>query len=94
MFLQKSEASDGCSIDIDGCDYYCAEAYVPVEGSELHIASLESIINRVKQELLGKRLTLVDIPKCLRYNESEWSSDLDMAKRLIYLQQKHFTPAL
>lgn len=88
IVFTKSEALEGCSIDIDGCDYYCAEAYVPVDGSEVHTASLESIINRVKQELLDKRLTLVDISKCLRYNDSEWGSDSDMEKAAHLLAAK------
>ena len=88
IVFTKSEALEGCGIDIDGCDYYCAEAYVPVDGSEVHTASLESIINRVKQELLDKRLTLVDISKCLRYNDSEWGSDSDMEKAAHLLAAK------
>lgn len=88
IVFTKSEPLDGCDIDMDGCDYYCAEAYVPVDSSETHTASLESLVNQVKQELLDKRLTLVDIPKCLRYNESEWDSDSDMEKSAHLLAAK------
>ena len=88
IVFTKSEALEGCSIDMDGCDYYCAEAYVPIETSEINVASLESIVNRVRQDLLDKRLTLVDIPKCLRYNETEWGSDSDMEKSAHLLAKK------
>ena len=76
----KSEALDGCSIDIDGCNFYFAEAYVPVDGEEFSSTSFESILNRVKQSLLDDKLVLADISKCLRYSEDEWGSDSDMEK--------------
>lgn len=88
IVFTKSEPLDGCDIDIDGCDYYCAEAYVPIETSQIHTVSLESIVNRVKQALLDKRLTLVDISKCLRYNESEWDIDSEMEKEAHVLASK------
>lgn len=76
----KSEPLAGCSIDMDGCDFYFAEAYVPVNAEELGATSFESIISRVKQSLLEDKLVLADISKFLRYTEEEWSSDSDMEK--------------
>lgn len=51
-------------------------------------STLESIVNRVNQALLDKRLILVDIPKCIRYNESERESDSDMEKSAHLLAAK------
>ncbi|HTF95494.1 MAG TPA: hypothetical protein VL995_05120 [Cellvibrio sp.] len=73
IVFTKSSPLDGCSIDIDSCDYYFAEAYVPVDVTP--IRSLDSIINKVKDELAKARLALTDVSKCIRYKEDEWSAD-------------------
>lgn len=73
IVFTKSSPLEGCSIDIDGCDYYFAEACVPVDTAPTH--SLDSIINKVRDELAKERLVLVDISKCIRYQEQEWSSN-------------------
>lgn len=80
IVFTKSEALDGCSIDVDGCDFYFSEAYVPVDGEEFGVTSFESILNRVKKLLFDEKLVLTDVSKCLRYNEGEWGSDSDMEK--------------
>lgn len=64
-----------------------AQAYVPIETSQIHTVSLESIVNRVKQELLV-RSDFSRYTKCLRYNESEWESDSDMEKSAHLLAAK------
>jgi hypothetical protein len=73
IVFTKNSPLEGCSIDIDGCDYYFAEAYVPVDVAP--ILSLDSIINKVKDELAQERLVLTDVSKCIRYKEDEWSAD-------------------
>ncbi|PUA30459.1 MAG: hypothetical protein B0W54_08180 [Cellvibrio sp. 79] len=73
IVFTKNSPLEGCSIDIDGCDYYFAEAYVPIDVAP--ILSLDSIINKVKDELAQARLALTDISKCIRYKEDEWSAD-------------------
>lgn len=73
IVFTKSSPLEGCSIDVDGRDYYFAEAYVPVDVEP--ILSLDSIINKVKDVLAKERLVLVDISKCIRYNEQEWPAD-------------------
>lgn len=73
IVFTKSSPLEGCSIDIDGCDYYFAEAYVPVDAGP--ILSLDSIVNKVRDQLAKERLVLADISKCIRYQEKEWSSN-------------------
>lgn len=91
IIFTKSEALEGCSIDMDGCDYYFAEAYVPVNDGEFGLTSLESILSRVKQSLLDDKLVLADVSKCLRYKEEEWRSDSEMEKEVRVLAAKAFS---
>lgn len=76
IVFTKSSPLESCSIDIDGCDFYFAEVYVPLE--EAASRSLDSVITRAKAALLDERLELVDVSKCIRYKEQEWSFDTPM----------------
>ncbi len=88
IVFTKSEPLDGCSIDIDGCDFYFTEAYVPVESKDFNVTSLEPIVSRAKQSLLDDKLVLVDVSKCLRYREEEWLSNSEMDKEVHVLAAK------
>jgi hypothetical protein len=88
ILFTKSEPLDGCSIDMDGCDFYFAEAYVPVDAEDFGITSFESILDRVKQSLLEDKLVLTDVSKCLRYNKEEWHFDSEMEKETHALAAK------
>lgn len=81
IVFTKSKALDGCSIDMDRCDFYFSEIYVPADNEEIGAASLETILTRVKQSLLEDKLVLIDVSKCLRYRADEWPSEtaLDIA---------------
>lgn len=73
IVFTKNLPLEGCSIDVDGCDYYFAEAYVPVDTAPT--LSLDLIINNVRNELTKERLLLVDVSKCIHYKKQEWSSE-------------------
>jgi hypothetical protein len=76
----KSSPLEGCDIDIDGCDFYFAEAFVPVASEINRLKRFEFVIASVEEALLEARLTLVDASKCLRYVEPEWGLDSEMEK--------------
>jgi hypothetical protein len=81
IVFTKNSPLEVCSIDIDGCDFYFAEVYVPIE-SNSGTTSLDTIINHAKDALAAERLVLVDVPKCVRYSEQEWTLDTAMNKEV------------
>ena len=81
IVFTKNSPLEGCSIDIDGCDFYFAEIYVPIEISS-GTTSFETIVNQAKNALAAERLVLVDVPKCVRYYEQEWTLDTAMNKEV------------
>lgn len=91
IIFTKSEALDGCSIDFDGCNYYFAEAYVPIEEGELGNTSIASILDQVKEALLEDKLVLMDVLKCLRYKKDEWCADSEMEKEVHKLAAEAFS---
>ena len=75
IVFTKSKPLAGCSIDMDGCDFYFSEAYVPVDRDEQEMTSLEKVVNCAKEALLEDRLVLNDVSKCLRYHKEHWDVD-------------------
>jgi len=78
IVFTKSKALEGCPINIDGCDFYFAEAFVPVDRNEGEVDNIEQVIERTKQALLTEKLDLNDISKCIRYKEVEWSEGTNL----------------
>lgn len=76
----KSKPLEGCGIDIDGSDYYFAEAYVPVNHTEIELVSFDNVIAKIKNSLLEGRLILCYISKCIRYQQEHWNTDTDSNK--------------
>ncbi|ABC28322.1 hypothetical protein HCH_01464 [Hahella chejuensis KCTC 2396] len=73
----KSRPLSGCSIDIDGCEFYFAEAYVPIISAEESLPNLEVIMSKVKNALLENRLELADVSALIRYEEDQWEIHSD-----------------
>ncbi len=91
IVFTKSEAWDGCSIDMDGCDFYFSEIYIPADDEETGATSLETILARAKQSLLEGKLVLTDVSKCLRYKVDEWPSDTELDIAVHNLAEKALT---
>ncbi|MBU6953772.1 hypothetical protein [Hahella sp. HN01] len=68
----KSRPLSGCSIDVDGCEFYFAEVYVPMVSAGESPSNFEAILSKVKSELLENRLELADISALIRYEEDQW----------------------
>jgi len=82
IVFTKSKPLEGCSIDIDGCDFYFSEAYVPVDRDGQEMTSIAKVVNRAKEALLEDRLVLSDVSKCLRYHKEHWDVDTVMNKEV------------
>ena len=78
IIFTKSKALDGCSIDIDGGEFYFTEVFVPSECIEDNPDSIKEMIGKTKQVLLNERLELTDISKSIRYQEDEWTEDTEL----------------
>lgn len=88
IVFTKCTPLDGCSIDIDGCEFYFVEAYIAVENTATGPSSLHAICNRANEALLDFKLELKDISKCLRYRAEEWISDTELNREVHALALK------
>jgi len=87
VVFTKSEAQDGCPIDIDASKFYFAEAFVPFDGNQEPVEAINGILTDVKQALLEKKLALSDVSKCMCYVPDEWSGDSEMDKEIRQVAQ-------
>lgn len=74
IVFTKCEPLEGCDVDFDGCDYYFAEAYVPV-ASKGDLIHLDAVISRAQAALAESQFELNEVSKCLRYMPEEWQAD-------------------
>jgi len=78
IVFTKSKALDGCSINIDGSEFFFTEAFVPFDGNKNSIEVISYIFAEVKQALFEKKLVLSEISKCMHYTPDEWSGGSEM----------------
>ncbi|HEY6530600.1 MAG TPA: hypothetical protein VIZ65_18075 [Cellvibrionaceae bacterium] len=93
IVFTKNEALDDCSIDVDGCDYYFVEAFVPVSASDAS-NQLDGIVKRVKAALAEDYLELKAVSKCLLYKPQEWQADTVLNKEINKYAQKAMATGL
>lgn len=71
MAVTKSRPLPGCEIDIDGCEFYSVDAFVPLEANAGAIAMV-TLISQVKESLAAKSLELAEVILCARFHPEEW----------------------
>lgn len=69
--ITKSKPLPGCGIDMDGCDYYFADAFVPIK-SDGGATAVVSAMSQVGEALLEVRLELAEVLLCAKFSPDEW----------------------
>lgn len=68
----KSRPLPGCDLDLDGCEFYFCEAYIPVSVTTDPQNTFEEIIGKTRNALLDSKFELVDVSKIIRFDPHEW----------------------
>lgn len=85
--ITKSKPLPGCEIDMDGCEYYFADAFVPLE-PDAGATALVSVISRVTEALLEKKLELAEVLLCAKFSAEEWLDKTESIETLHQLANK------
>ncbi len=75
--VTKSRPLEGCDIDIDGCDFYFADAYIALSEEECGSKAILTILDNVEKALQSDRLELVEVKMCARFFPEEWVDQTD-----------------
>ena len=87
LVFSKSKPLPGCEIDMDGCEYYFADAFVPLE-PDVGANAIVSAINQVKDALLEKKLELAEVLLCAKFSPGEWVDKTESIESLHELANK------
>lgn len=85
--ITKSKPLPGCEINMDGCEYYFADAFVPVD-LNVGATAVVSAINHVAEALLEKKLELVEVLLCAKFSAEEWVDKTESIETLHQLANK------
>ncbi|MFT7561222.1 MAG: hypothetical protein ACI93R_003148 [Flavobacteriales bacterium] len=61
----KSKPLDGCSIELDGSDFYYVECLIPASSFDEANGLIESLLQ-------GKHMALLEVIKCEPYSSDSW----------------------
>ncbi|GAB2196366.1 hypothetical protein [Sessilibacter sp. MAH4] len=75
--MTKSRPLEGCDIDIDGCDFYFADAYISLSEEECGSKAVVTILDKVEKALQSAHLELVEVKMCARFFPEEWVDQTD-----------------
>lgn len=87
LVISKSRPLPGCEINMDGGEYYFADAFVPV-GPNAGATAVVSAINRVAEALLEKKLELAEVLLCAKFSAEEWVDKTESIETLHQLANK------
>ncbi|MEY4588720.1 MAG: hypothetical protein RL497_796 [Pseudomonadota bacterium] len=87
IITTQSRPLPGCEIDMDGCEFYFADVFLPVATGGGATALIEAI-NKVKEALLLDKLELADVLLCAHFKPEEWVDQSDSAESLHELANK------
>lgn len=85
--ITKSKPLPGCEINMDGCEYYFADTFVPLE-PDVGANAIVSAINQVKDALSEKKLELAEILFCAKFSPDEWVDKTESIESLHELANK------
>ena len=85
--ITKSKPLPGCEIDMDDCEYYFADAFVPFE-PEAGANAIVSTINQAKDALLEKKFELAEVLLCAKFSADEWVDKTESIESLHELANK------
>lgn len=87
LAITKSRPLPGCEIDMDGCEFYFVDAFVPLDKS-LGADSIPSAISKVKSTLLADKLELAEVIQCVKFLPEEWIDQTETDESLHDLATK------
>ena len=71
LTITKSRPLPGCEIDMDGCEFYFVDTFVPLD-KNLGADSIANAISKVKSTLLEDKLELAEAIQCVKFLPEEW----------------------
>ncbi len=77
IVVTKSRPLEGCDIDIDGCEFYFADAYIALSEDVSGSKVLVTILDKIEKALLSDRLELAEVKMCARFLPEEWVDQTD-----------------
>ncbi len=87
LVILKSKPLEGCDINHDGCEFYYVDGYVPIDSNQ-SVKALELVSDLIKKSLLEKRLELVEIFLCCKFNRKSWVDNTTAPESMHYLASK------
>ena len=87
LTITKSRPLQGCEIDMDGCEFYFVDAFVPLD-KNLGADSIPNAISKVKSTLLMDKLELAGVIQCLKFLPEEWIDQTETDESLHDLATK------
>ena len=66
---------EDCMVTLDDTEYLFGETFVPADTMQL-------AINQVEGFLLAKKLELLEITKCLKYDPQDWQDDSEKSNEI------------
>jgi len=87
LIITKNQPLSNCEIDIDGCEYYFVNAFIPLNKS-LGVDSIPNAISKVKNALLEDKLELAEVIQCVKFQPEEWVDQTEAGESLHELATK------
>lgn len=87
LTITKSRPLPGCEIDMDGCEFYFVDAFVPLD-ERLGADSIPNAISKVKSTLLENKLELAEVIQCVKFLPEEWIDQTESDESLHNLATK------
>lgn len=87
LVVSKSRPLPGCEINMDGGEYFFADAFVPID-SNSGVTAIAAAITRVSESLLEKKLELVEVLLCAKFSAEEWVDKTESIETLHQLANK------
>ena len=85
--ITKSRPLPGCDIDMDGCEFYFADVFVPFD-VDTGATALISVIDQVRSALTEAKFELADIILCAKFSSDEWVDQTDSLESMHELANK------
>lgn len=89
LTITKSRPLPGCEIDMDGCEFYFVDAFIPIDKS-LGADSIPNAISKVKSTLLEDKLELAEVIQCMKFLHEEWVDQTEADESLHHLATRAF----
>lgn len=87
LIVAKSRPLPGCEINMDGGEYFFADAFVPIDPNS-GVTAIAAAITRISESLSEKKLELAEILLCAKFSADEWVDKTESIETLHQLANK------